>query len=83
MDRVSAEKKDVVWELARNVVETSYQNLPAEAVDAKKNSILDTLGVIEAASGITPGLKELVELVKEGGGKKESTILGFGGRVPA
>ncbi|MDP2953706.1 MAG: MmgE/PrpD family protein, partial [Chloroflexota bacterium] len=42
-----------------------------------------TLGVIVAASGMTPGLKELVDLVKEGGGKKESTILGFGGRVPA
>ncbi len=76
-------KEDVVWALARNVVQTEYQNLPSEAVESTKKSILDTLGVIEAASGITPGLKELVELVTEGGGKKESTILGFGSRVPA
>ena len=76
-------QEDVVWTLARNIVKTGYKDLPAEAVAATKKSVLDTLGVIEAASGITPGLKEIVELVKEGGGKEESTILGFGGRVPA
>lgn len=84
MEQPSSEGKgDVVWTLAKNIVQAGYPDLPAEAVEATKKSILDTLGVIEAASGITPGLKELVGLVKEGRGKKESTILGFGGRVPA
>ncbi len=76
-------KEDVVWALARNVVQVGYKDLPRDTIEATKKCILDTLGVIEAASGITPGLKELVELVREGDGKEESTILGFGGRVPA
>ena len=76
-------QEDAVWTLARNIVQVRLKDLPDEAMEATKKSILDTLGVIEAASGITPGLKELVELVREGGGKEESTILGFGGMVPA
>lgn len=77
------QKEDIVWPLARNVVQVKYQDLPAETVEATKKSILDTLGVIEAASGLTPWMKDLVGLVKESGGRDESTILGFGGRVPA
>jgi len=60
MEQPSSEGKgDVVWTLAKNIVQAGYPDLPAEAVEATKKSILDTLGVIEAASGITPGLKEL------------------------
>ncbi len=77
------EREDVVWTLARYVVRTGYNDLPANAVEATKKSVLDSLGVIVAASGITPGLKGLAELVKNSGGREESTILGFGGRVPA
>ncbi len=55
-------EEDVVWTLAKNLVGVKYQNLPVEAVAAAKKSILDNLGVIEGASGITPGLKDLVEL---------------------
>ncbi|MFH1087363.1 MAG: MmgE/PrpD family protein [Chloroflexota bacterium] len=84
MQRFSANmKEDVVWTLAKNLVKVRYEDLPMEAVEATRKSALDTLGVILAASGTTPGLKGLVELVKEGGGRKESTVLGFGVKAPA
>ena len=53
------------------------------AVEATKKSILDTLATILGASGTIPGCQEITELVKEAGGKEESSIMAFGGRVPA
>ena len=47
-------KEDLVWELAETIAEVQYNDLPPETVAATKKSILDTLGVIEAASGMTP-----------------------------
>ncbi len=71
--------------LAKNVVETNYEALPAEAVEASKKQILDTLGVIVAGStsNVLSEINGLVDLVKRWGGEEESTILAFGGRVPA
>src|SRR3990170_4881110 len=78
------ERKDVVFALARNIVKVDYKDIPAEAIEATKKSTLDTLGVIIGAGGLTPpGLRELVGLVREAGGTEESTILSFGGKVPA
>lgn len=77
------EKTEVAELLAKNVAETRYEDIPAETIEVTKRSILDTLGVAVAASGIVPELKGLVDLIKEAGGKEESTIWGFGGRVPA
>jgi 2-methylcitrate dehydratase PrpD len=79
----SAKEKDIAYALARNVVSVNYKDLPPEVVKVTKMSVLDTLGVIVAASGTVPGIPEMVELVKETGGREESTIVGFGGRVPA
>jgi 2-methylcitrate dehydratase PrpD len=76
-------KKDVVWTLAGNIVRTKYEDLPKETVETTKKSILDTLGVIAAASGISPECRLLIDLIKDAGGKEESTIIGWGGRVPA
>ena len=78
-----SKEKDIAYALARNVVGINYEDLPPEVVEVTKMSILDTLGVIAAASGTVPGISEMVELVKEMGGREESTIVGFGGRVPA
>ncbi|MFC2000882.1 MmgE/PrpD family protein [Chloroflexota bacterium] len=60
-----------------------YEHIPTEVRESTKRSILDTLGVTTAASTQGEGYKELIELIKDGGGKEESTILGFGGKVPA
>ena len=60
-----------------------YTDVPPEVSEFSKRSILDSLGVVIAASTQGIGPTELVELVREGGGKEESTILGYGDRVPS
>jgi len=72
---------DIGQELAKNVVNTKYEALPHEIVETTKKSILDTLGVMLAASTLEPACKEMVELAKENGGTEESTIIAFGGKT--
>ncbi|MBI4191495.1 MAG: MmgE/PrpD family protein [Betaproteobacteria bacterium] len=78
-----ASKQDAAWKLARHLADTRFEDLTLDAVEATKKSILDTLGVMVAASGIAPECRLLVDLIGEAGGKEESSIIGFGGRVPA
>ncbi len=80
---MTTKKEDAAFTLARNVVATKYEDIPPEAVEVTKKCILDSLGIILAASGISEACKAVVAIVKEGGGKKESSILGFGGKVPS
>lgn len=79
----NTDKKDIVWTLARHIVDTRFEDLTREVVEVTKKSILDTLGVMAAASGLAPECRMLVDLITEAGGKAESTIMGFGTRVPA
>lgn len=74
---------DLSQELARFAANTRFADLPAEAVVAAKKSILDTLGVMLAASGMEPAVRPLIDLVVGNGGKPEATVLGFGARAPA
>jgi 2-methylcitrate dehydratase PrpD len=74
--------KDASFVLARHALSLTYEDIPEDVRAITKSSILDMLGVI-VASSITPGIRELVMLIKAAGGKEESSILGFGGRVPA
>ncbi len=76
------QREDAAFPIARNIVATKYGNLPADAVEVTKRSILDTVGVVLAASGMSPSVKAIVDIVREGGGKKESTIFSFGDKVP-
>jgi 2-methylcitrate dehydratase PrpD len=74
---------DLSQVFAKHVANVRFGGLPPEAVEAAKKSTLDTIGVILGASGTTPMLAGLVEIVREAGGKEESAILGFGGRAPS
>jgi 2-methylcitrate dehydratase PrpD len=74
---------DASFQLAANIVGVSYEDLPPEVRDVTKKSILDTLSAILAGSTAESACKEIVELVKEGGGKEESNIIAYGGKVPA
>ena len=74
---------DVGEVFARHVVATQYQDLPDAAVERAKQSILDTLGVILGASGQMESLPAVVDLHRSWGGAPESTVFGFGGRLPA
>lgn len=80
---VAGKKVDAAVKLAYRAVETRYEDLTQQEVLATKHSILDTLGVLLAGTTLGPKVKEIVEFVKESGGREEATILGFGGKVPA
>jgi 2-methylcitrate dehydratase PrpD len=75
--------EDLAAVFGRYVAEASYDSLPAEAVRSAKFSTLDTLGVILGASGLMDVMPGIVELAREWGGTQESTVFGFGGRLPA
>jgi 2-methylcitrate dehydratase PrpD len=63
-------------------ISTRYENLPSAAVESAKREVLDSLATALGGSG-KAGVKELVELVKEWGGKKQSTIIAHGIECPA
>jgi 2-methylcitrate dehydratase PrpD len=76
-------KQDLGVTLAQHVDSTTFESLPPEAVKAAKYSLLDTLGVMLGASGLSAPVAALVDLARDWGGKPESTVVGFGGKVPA
>jgi 2-methylcitrate dehydratase PrpD len=69
--------------LAKNIVAVKFDDIPANALDSAKKSLLDALGVTLAAGTLGEGCKEFVNLAVAAGGKKESTIIGFNTKVPA
>jgi len=69
--------------LARNIVDIHYDDIPRSVLDITKKSILDALGVTLAASSLGEGCKQFIDLAIAQGGKRESTIIGFGAKVPA
>jgi len=73
---------DAAVVFARHFADTKFENLSSEVVEATKKEILDLLGV--ALGGISqPGATHVCDLVKEWGGKEESSIIGSRLRVPA
>jgi len=73
---------DAIYDIAKTIANTEYDQLTPKAIEGAKYSILDTLSTTIAGSTAGAGCKELVELVREGGGKPESSILCYGGKVP-
>jgi 2-methylcitrate dehydratase PrpD len=69
--------------LAKHIADTNFDDLPGNATDAAKKSFLDAVGVTLAAGTLGEGCKAFVDLAVAAGGKKESTVLGFGVKVPA
>ena len=68
--------------IAENIVNIKYEDLPIEVIEKTKRHILDILGVMLPSSKLDKNCKALEEIVREGGGKEESTLIGFGGKVP-
>jgi 2-methylcitrate dehydratase PrpD len=73
---------DATFEFAKNFVNVTFDDLPAEVVEITKKEVLDTLAVAVAGFG-QPGPKELMEMVQEWGGKEEATLIGSKQKVPA
>ena len=78
-----ATSQDLVHLFADHAAHLSYTDLTEEARTAAKMSILDTLGVILAASGMEPAVKGVIDIVQESGGSPQCSVLGFGGKYPA
>ena len=73
---------DPMRRLARSLIDTSFDNLPPEAVQATKNHLIHTLGTILAGSS-TAGCGTVTKLINGWGGSPQSSILVFGSLVPA
>ena len=73
---------DAAYSFAKNFADTKYDDLDSDVIEATKKEILDLLGV--ALGGASqPGATHVCELVKEWGGKKESSLIGSRQKVPA
>ena len=75
-------RTDAIHALVRNVVDTRYEDMSEMAVDATKIFILDSLGVAIAGS-LAPGVSETLGVLRDWGGKGESTVLVSGEKLPA
>ena len=74
---------DLVVHFGRAAAAAEFDDLSPAAADAAKKSILDTLGVILAATGTEPAVRGVLDLVQETGGRSEATVLADPGRRPA
>ena len=72
--------RDLAYDLVGNAAKVKYDDLPRDVVEITKKFILDTLATTIAGSS-APGCESVVDQVKDWGGKEESTILIYGGKV--
>jgi 2-methylcitrate dehydratase PrpD len=72
----------VIEKLAANVLETRFEDLCREDIEFARIRIIDTVGCL-IGGAYDGGNRGIVDIVKDQGGKKESTILVYGGKVPA
>ncbi|MBC2834519.1 MmgE/PrpD family protein [Paragemmobacter straminiformis] len=75
--------RDLIHLFAAHAARMRYEDLTEEAREAAKKSVLDTLGVILAASGSEPAVRGVIDIVRESGGAQDCTLLAFGGKAPA
>ena len=73
---------DPIVEIIKHVNRIRYEDLPKEAVEVAKKAVVDTVGAGIAGSSAPLG-KLAAGMVKDWGGKEQSSILVYGGRVPA
>jgi 2-methylcitrate dehydratase PrpD len=71
----------VIEALSANIVETQFSDLDAPTIELAKNRIIDVLGSVIGGAN-APGNKELIDVVRQWGGKKESTIMISGQKIP-
>jgi 2-methylcitrate dehydratase PrpD len=72
----------LIDEVVKHLEKTTFEDIPQETVEKQKDLLIDTIGVALGGAK-APGVKEVVDLLKGMGGKKEATILVDGGKLPA
>jgi 2-methylcitrate dehydratase PrpD len=68
--------------LANYLVGLKYEEVPSGVIEATKLQILNMISAILGGSA-AGGMKELVELLTDWGGKQESTVFAYGHKIPA
>src|SRR5690348_5081414 len=74
---------DLACHFANLTVSTRYSDLSAEAVDAAKKTVLDTLGVSLAASGLEASVGSVLAYGMEAGGRSEASVIASQMKLPA
>ena len=77
----SGYQEDAIVSLCRNIIAINYSDLPADAIEIAKKCVIDTLGVTVAGSTAL-GCEPIATMIRDWGGREESTILTYGDRVP-
>src|SRR6188474_297528 len=77
----AGDARSISQSIAEHVVAFDYSQLPASAVQAAKTLILDTLAVGWAGT-TAPGAPEAHALLTEEGGRGDSSVWGYGGKLP-
>lgn len=78
-----SDTRDLVHHFAEVASGLSYDALSGPAREAAKKSLLDTLGVSLAATGLEPAVAAPLAVAREAGGAGQATLLGSGQKVPA
>ena len=73
---------DAINALVNNIIDTNYEKLPEEVVEATKRLIMDSLAVALAGS-TEAGVNELVDIFGDWGGKEESSVWVYGVKRPS
>ena len=76
-------RPDATADFARFLVETRYEDIPADAIVATKRSIFDTIGVMLAGSGPNGTARKIVGVLERWGGAAEATVIGHAAKLPA
>jgi 2-methylcitrate dehydratase PrpD len=76
------DKRMIVEALLNNILNTRFEDLDQATVENAKKRINDVVGDIIGGAG-APDNAILVKRVKDWGGKKEASILGYGLKAPA
>lgn len=71
-----------ITEFVKNFTGMRYENLPAVAVESVKKEVLDSFATALGGSS-KAGVGELVAMVKEWGGSRQSTVIAYGFKCPA
>ncbi|MFC1942548.1 MmgE/PrpD family protein [Chloroflexota bacterium] len=72
----------ITKQIIDNIVETRYEDIPRDVMERARDEVIDTIGcAIGGADDI--GSPMIVDLVREWGGKGESTILAHGVKAPS